>query len=120
MAMAKWKTLGDALLSLESIRQGKEDMLNNTLLVQWCRDYPQHEHHLFPFGLKLFEKRRTVPRKREMKLENGKEKAQSASASVSTMGPPTEILVPSPTASPTSKTCFKSSSLPPENFFEFE
>ncbi len=79
MTMAKWKTR-DALMSLESIRRGTGMLIsnNNMLLVNWCRQYPQHEHHVFPFGLQLFEKRRTVPRTREMKLEDGTEKAQSA------------------------------------------
>jgi hypothetical protein len=107
MTMAKWKTR-DALMSLESIRRGTGMLIsnNNTLLVNWCRQYPQHEHHVFPFGRNLFETRRTVPRTREMTLEDGTEKKQPT-------GPPTEILVPSPNASPASKKCTVKASLPP-------
>ena len=91
-ATAKWK-IRDVLQSLESIRIMPQPGLwdgGKNLLQKWCQEYPEHEHHVFPYGRELYEKaKRTIPRTREMKVEDFLNTSKQ-DASV-----PTEISVPS-------------------------
>jgi hypothetical protein len=63
LTSAKFK-IRDALVSLESIRT-RDESVSFSCLVPWCQVHPQHAAHVFPFGVKLWQERRIVPRTRE-------------------------------------------------------
>jgi hypothetical protein len=63
----------EVLQSLESIRTAPqpgrmEGALNQQWLQHWCQQYPQHAHHVFPYGPELYDStsRRCIPRTREI------------------------------------------------------
>jgi hypothetical protein len=78
-----------------------------TLLEDWCRQYPQHEHHIFPYGHEMHKtKSRIIPRTREMILAEAATKNQETVV-------PTEIMVPSPNSKKRVKNMTNPSAAPP-------
>jgi PHD-finger len=68
---AKFK-IRDAFISLETLRI-RDEPVDFSCLVPWCKQHPEHAAHVFPFGNEKWQKdRRIVPRTQEREIEKSK------------------------------------------------